>query len=654
MKCLKLILISSFLVLPFLLTAQKSKKLERSQNYNSISKRNIRLDRSVDQLLEEASELMGNNNSVALDKVQEALAISITDEDKLQEAKCYLLLGSINQNIEEWDLSVNSYQSALIILESSFPESLQYVEALSGMANSYEQLERYSDAISVLDKKLNAVDISEDKASTYLDLADNHLKAGNYENTEGSLDNADDIISKESLQILQIRSQAIRAKLLAQQDNVDEAVDFYQQSQSFNIALDSIGVQNTLNEVSLEETKEELINAYSRQNRVDEEIQLRNQSIADNSSRGRSKEVSKEKVALSKTLIDIGNTSAAIKELEDAAVLASKSSDPVERASAFEALGDAYFEAGNTEESVEAYRNYRQAINEVEQQRILQQQEKEGILKKQQDIFSLSSELALDESRYNLQENQLFLQRIAIYGLLFLLFGAFISVYFILKNARKSKTMSEMLALKSLRSQMNPHFIFNALNSVNQFIAVNDERAANKFLSDFSKLMRLVLDNSQKDFITLAEEQEIISLYLKLEHNRFRDKFNYTFEVDDEITLDSVEIPPMLIQPYIENAIWHGLRYKEEIGQLDVRFSLKDQKIIVEIADNGIGRKKSAELKTTNQKSHKSTGISNTQERVSIINKVYHKNYNVSVSDLNEHEGTLVTIELPQNTNHHE
>ena len=654
MKCLKLILISSFLVLPFLLTAQKSKKLERSQNYNSISKRNIRLDRSVDQLLEEASELMGNNNSVALDKVQEALAISITDEDKFQEAQCYMLLGSINQNIEEWDLSVNSYQSALLILESDYPESLQYIEALSGMSNSYEQLERYSEAISVLDKKLKAVDISEDKAATYLDLADNHLKAGNYMNTENALDNADEIILKESLQILQIRSQAIRAKLLAQQDNVDEAVDFYQQSQSFNIALDSIGVQNTLNEVSLEETKEELINAYSRQNRVDEEIQLRNQSIADNSSRGRSKEVSKEKVALSKTLIDIGNTSAAIKELEDAAILASKSSDPVERAAAFEALGDAYFEAGNTKESVDAYRSYREAMKDAEQQRVLQQQEKEGILKKQQDIFSLSSELALDESRYNLQENQLFLQRIAIYGLLFLLFGAFISVYFILKNARKSKTMSEMLALKSLRSQMNPHFIFNALNSVNQFIAVNDERAANKFLSDFSKLMRLVLDNSQKDFITLAEEQEIISLYLKLEHNRFRDKFNYTFEVDDEITLDSVEIPPMLIQPYIENAIWHGLRYKEEIGQLDVKFSLRYQKIIVEIADNGIGRKRSAELKTTNQKSHKSTGISNTQERVTIINKVYHKNYNVLVSDLNELEGTLVTIELPQNINHHE
>ncbi len=640
--------------MPFLLTAQKTKKLERSQNYNSISKRNIRLDRSVDQLLEEASELMGNNNSVALDKVQEALAISITDEDKFQEAQCYMLLGSINQNIEEWDLSVNSYQSALLILESFYPESLQYIEALSGMSNSYEQLERYSEAISVLDKKLNAVDLSEDKAATYLDLADNHLKAGNYEDTENSLDYADEIISRESLQILQIRSQAIRAKLLAQQDNVDEAVDFYQQSQSFNIALDSIGVQNTLNEVSLEETKEELINAYNRQNRVDEEIQLRNQSIADNSSRGRSKEVSKEKVALSKTLIDIGNTSAAIKELEDAAILASKSSDPVERAAAFEALGDAYFEAGNANESVDAYRSYREAMKDAEQQRILQQQEKEGILKKQQDIFSLSSELALDESRYNLQENQLFLQRIAIYGLLFLLFGAFISVYFILKNARKSKTMSEMLALKSLRSQMNPHFIFNALNSVNQFIAVNDERAANKFLSDFSKLMRLVLDNSQKDFITLAEEQEIISLYLKLEHNRFRDKFNYTFEVDDEITLDSVEIPPMLIQPYIENAIWHGLRYKEEIGQLDVKFILKDEKIIIEIADNGIGRKKSAELKTANQKSHKSTGISNTQERVSIINKVYHKNYNVSVSDLNELEGTLVTIELPQNTNHHE
>src|SRR5204862_3297001 len=114
-----------------------------------------------------------------------------------------------------------------------------------------------------------------------------------------------------------------------------------------------------------------------------------------------------------------------------------------------------------------------------------------------------------------------------------------VTSYFIYKNAQASKVANQLLALKSLRSQMNPHFIFNALNSVNHFIAQQDERTANKFLSEFSQLMRLVLENSQEDFIPLNKEQEILSLYLKLEHYRFRDKFDYHVEVDKEINADA-------------------------------------------------------------------------------------------------------------------
>ena len=159
----------------------------------------------------------------------------------------------------------------------------------------------------------------------------------------------------------------------------------------------------------------------------------------------------------------------------------------------------------------------------------------------------------------------------------------------IYRNAKKSKKISQLLAIKSLRSQMNPHFIFNALNSVNQFIAKNDERAANKFLAEFSKLMRLVLDSSQEDFIPLAQEKDMLSLYLKLEHLRFRDKFDYELHIDENLDLEVIEIPPMLLQPYIENAIWHGLRCKETEGMLYVDISEKDNNIWATISDNGIG-----------------------------------------------------------------
>jgi len=195
---------------------------------------------------------------------------------------------------------------------------------------------------------------------------------------------------------------------------------------------------------------------------------------------------------------------------------------------------------------------------------------------------------------------------------------------------------------------MNPHFIFNALNSVNHFIAEQDERTANKFLSEFSQLMRLVLENSQEDFIPLFKEQEILALYLKLEHYRFRDKFDYTIDTDESINAEAVEVPPMLIQPYIENAVWHGLRYKEEKGMLSLRFYQENDTLMVEITDNGIGRKRSAELKTANQKKHNSTGLKNIQERLAIINKVYKANYQVTISDLEPGPGTRVRIHLPK------
>jgi two-component system LytT family sensor kinase len=217
------------------------------------------------------------------------------------------------------------------------------------------------------------------------------------------------------------------------------------------------------------------------------------------------------------------------------------------------------------------------------------------------------------------------------------------------RSAQSSKKANQLLALKSLRSQMNPHFIFNALNSVNHFIAQQDERTANRFLSEFSQLMRLVLENSQEDFITLQKEQEILALYMKLEHYRFRDKFEYEIEIDESINAESISVPPMLIQPYLENAVWHGLRYRDTVGFLKLSMRQRDSRLLVTITDNGIGRMKSAELKTENQKKHKSTGLRNIRERLAILNNVYRTHYEVNVSDGPGGEGTIVEISLPLN-----
>ena len=195
---------------------------------------------------------------------------------------------------------------------------------------------------------------------------------------------------------------------------------------------------------------------------------------------------------------------------------------------------------------------------------------------------------------------------------------------------------------------MNPHFIFNSLNSVNSFIAKKDEKSANKYLSEFSKLMREVLEYSQEEFIPLSKEIELLKRYVKLEHFRFNSDFDFEFIIDEKIRLDDYQIPPMLLQPFIENAIWHGLRYKKVKGELIVKFAQTPSYLEITITDNGIGRSKSLESKTVNQKKMKSTGIKNVENRLDIIQSVFKKKLIVEIGDLDKSkkEGTKITLKL--------
>jgi len=219
---------------------------------------------------------------------------------------------------------------------------------------------------------------------------------------------------------------------------------------------------------------------------------------------------------------------------------------------------------------------------------------------------------------------------------------------FIIKALYSIKTKNKKIALQSLRREMNPHFIFNSLNSVNQFISENNELEANKYLTSYSNLMRNIMENSNKDFVTLSNEMEQLKKYLDLEHLRFSDKFDYEIKVDDALDFDAIFVPNMLLQPHLENAIWHGLRYKEDKGFLKLEFKLEKNLIKVTIEDNGIGLKKSKELKTMNQKVHESRGLTNTLERISLLNELYHKNISFQISEIDfPQTGTRVELTFP-------
>lgn len=204
--------------------------------------------------------------------------------------------------------------------------------------------------------------------------------------------------------------------------------------------------------------------------------------------------------------------------------------------------------------------------------------------------------------------------------------------------------------LHALRSQMNPHFIFNTLSSIQSFITKNDSKDAVIYLSKFSKLMRATLENTQKQKIPIKDEIETLELYMGLEKLRLNNKFDYEILVDDEIDIQFEEIPPMLVQPYIENAIWHGISHKKGKGIIKISFRLENENLLkCEIEDNGVGRQKAMEMNKEQQK-NKSLGMSITKERLEIINSLKDSKLSVSIVDLegnNISKGTKIELFIP-------
>ena len=214
------------------------------------------------------------------------------------------------------------------------------------------------------------------------------------------------------------------------------------------------------------------------------------------------------------------------------------------------------------------------------------------------------------------------------------------------------KKLSE-LEMHALRAQMNPHFIFNSLSAINLFILENNGLQASEYLTKFSRLIRLILQNSQEAFIPLERELEALHLYLELESLRYENKFAYKINTDGLLDITVIKVPPLIIQPYVENAIWHGLMQKKESGHLEIELYTKDDLLFCKIADDGIGRKKAAELKSKSALSYKSMGMSITADRIAMLQQQDQSGTHIEINDLvlpdGSAGGTEVIIKIPFN-----
>jgi len=219
-----------------------------------------------------------------------------------------------------------------------------------------------------------------------------------------------------------------------------------------------------------------------------------------------------------------------------------------------------------------------------------------------------------------------------------------------IKEIRSYELHLAHMEMKSLRAQLNPHFLFNSLNSISSYIYKNKSEFATEYLAKFAKLMRLILRFSEEKLIALSQELDVVKLYLNLEQMRFKDKFDFEIKIGDNIDIDTVFIPPLLLQPFLENSVWHGILHQEKKGIIQITIIHKNELTLIQIIDNGRGREASIKSKSpTSEK--KSYGLNISQNRLRLINIVHNTKASAEIFDLKDKTGnptgTKVIIKIP-------
>lgn len=666
--------------------AQGGKKESYSSNsrYQTID--------SINLFLDSAKAVQRFNVLKASEYINKAIEISIRKGDKQNEAIAYHELGKLQQSTGQHDLALDKFRksnlafSRFVSISSKdvkrtkniYSDDTQELIFLNHLfaAKSHDALNQLNEA----ERSIRACLGDEFYGLSNRQLAEaNRVEAGLMSKRgkyDAAINQLTAVLKQEKAEknvVGEIETLLLLGSVSEQKGSFSASIDFYTQAKNR-------AEQARLSDLE-QKAHQKLAGIYQNKGMLSKEIDARQNSIGLNS------RISSRNVVVDNEEYVIKETPPIKSEVKEKELLITESQfdkitqKPVgnlieykvlqpkqdiivskENAESYRRLAEVYIQKNDFVKALESFRQYALLQDSLQtyQTKVLEDAIvlSTNIGKNEQRIEMLEQDRMLNEKSMEilqqdtlLKQQQLRNQNIIItsMGLGFLLFLA-ASIVFIRNNLARRKA-DKLLTLQSLGGQMNPHFIFNALNSVNEYISTNDERAANRYLSDFSKLMRSVLDDSRHSFIPLTEELNMLKLYLQLEHARFKTKFNYHIHIAKGIENADFYIPPMIVQPFVENAVWHGLRYLDHQGELNVSFEQQGENLIIVISDNGIGIVKSKELKTTNQKKQNSMGMKNVLTRINLINDLYKTNISVDVSDADRdlnNSGTTVRLIIPQ------
>jgi tetratricopeptide (TPR) repeat protein len=568
------------------------------------------------------------------------------------------LLGNIGIIYEyqgDFQESLKCYEEALSIFEK-LGDKKGIAINLGNIGIMYEYQSNYPKALMFYQKALKINEEIGNKNSMASNLANIgvvYRQQGNYEIAlsyyEKALKINEEIDNKRGIAKNLVNIGIIRTK----NSNYSKALACYQKALNINIG---IGSQNII--------ASNLLNIgviYEQQGDFNNAIIYYKKALGLNKEIANKRGIAINLINISSIYNKLRKYSSAISYSKEALILSKEINDLYLELNIFSHLSDSYKGLLNLQKAIvykDLWIELNDSIYNIEKSKAIADiQTRYETEKKDQEIKTLHKDNEIQKLQLEESYQRTKAQRRLFLVFTFILTSVILVILFIYKNYKKQQTINQqkleyqkiLTEQKMLRSQMNPHFIYNSLNSIQSFISSEQSYEAEKYLAKFAKLIRGILENSRANFISLDKEIEVLQLYLSLEQLRFENRFTFNIQVNNSIEEDFISIPPMLLQPFVENAILHGFHNRTN-GKININFMEKEDYIICEIDDNGVGRKDSEEKQT--QKNHKSLATIITQERLDTLSHELKKEAWFSIEDKidsNTHEslGTKVTLQIP-------
>lgn len=598
-------------------------------------------------------------------------------------------IGNLYQYQDQHDKSIEYYLEALNIAITVFPEN-PLSTTLGSLAKSYWKTGQIDKAIYYFDEAIR--DANNNK--NYVSLVSSLTNKANLYNNIGSGDKAIATMI-EALKIAQEHSYAYEeaaiknniGNLLFYNENITEALDYYKQALNgyeatnsdegaihslINIALCYNNFDSTFQALDYLKEANSIANdlgddkfialtsiylgkQYLRLDINDSSLYHLTSAYKLSEAKGFRDEIYKSNYNLGEYWMANDDLKLALSYYIQAFEVALEMKSVRLEKDAMEGMWKGYAALGSFENAFNTLVEYNilndSIFNEEKQKQINEIERKLNFELKENQIIS-QEEIIAHQKENLIQEKQIRIYIIVVAVLIIITVILLFRQQKIRRQKEKAELIQQNLTVEHdlLQLQMNPHFIFNALNSIQSFISENDSYQAELFLSRFANLMRYYLDSSSKKWVGFNEEINALKTNLELERLRMNKSFDFDIEVPYNMDVDEIEIPPMLMQPFIENSVKHGFRNKGSKGQLDIGFELIADVLICTITDNGIGREKAAEF-SKKSKDHQSKGVKLTNERLEKHNRKKGKNYFIRIVDIyddnNKPAGTKVIIRLP-------